>query len=106
MAKYYGTVGFAQTVETAPGVWSSTEIVTREYAGDVLQNTRRWENSQGVNDNLTLSVRISIIADDYASQNLPAARYATYRGDKFEITSIDDSQYPRLVLTLGGVYNG
>lgn len=108
MAKYYGRIGFVQTTNegNARGVYTNDLVVEREYAGDVLQSARSWNNSETLNDNLTINVRISIVADDYASVNLPNVKYAYWRGNRFEVTNADDSQYPRLVLTLGGVYNG
>lgn len=108
MAKYYGRIGFVQTTNegNARGVYTEDAVVEREYAGDVLSSSRSWSNSEGLNDDLTISVRISIVADDFASVNLPNVRYAYWRGNRFTVTSADDSQYPRLVLTLGGVYNG
>lgn len=108
MAKYYGKIGFVQTSNEghARGVYLEDVVVEREYAGDVLQSSRSWSGSEGLNDNLTISVRISIIADDFATVNLPNIRYAYWRGNRFKVINADDSQYPRLVLTLGGEYNG
>lgn len=42
MSKFYGTIGFAITTESAPGVWQDS-IVTRNYYGDILRNTRHVE---------------------------------------------------------------
>lgn len=101
--KYYGQIGYAQTVETSPGVW--TEIITeRTYYGDVLQNNRRLHNSNQVNDNVTISNEISVIADPYACHNFHMIRYLTFMGTKWKVSSVD-VQYPRLILTIGGVYN-
>lgn len=108
MAKYYGKIGFATHTEAAdrPGVWLDDIVVEREYYGDVVQSSRSWSNGQSLNDDFSINVRISVIADDFASQNLPNVRYAYWRGNRFKVVSADDSQYPRLVLTLGGEYNG
>ena len=104
MAKFYGNIGFAETVETDPGVWVE-EIVVRPYFGDVVRNARRLENSGGVNDNINISNEISIIADPYANQNFHSIRYIEFMGTKWKVSSID-VRYPRLILTMGGVYNG
>lgn len=104
MAKYCGMIGFSQTVETAPGVWTE-QIVEKEYYGDVLQNNRRWQNSEGLNQDLMISNRLSLVANDFASQNLPFIKYAVWNGNKFSVTSVEYS-YPRFILSLGGVYNG
>lgn len=103
MAKFYGVIGYADTVETKPGVWKPTET-RREYFGDLLRNTGRRESSGQVNDNLTIANEISIVADPYARQNFHSMRYVEFMGAKWKITGVE-VQYPRLILTIGGVYN-
>lgn len=103
MAKFYGNVGFAETVETEPSVWEE-KIVERPYFGDVLRRSRRLESSGDVNGNVNITNQISIIADPYANQNLFAIRYVEFMGTKWKVSDVD-IQYPRLVLTIGGVYN-
>ena len=102
MAKYYGKVGYAETVETRPGVWEE-QITEREYYGEVLRNSKRFENSESLNDNLNIANSISIVADPFAYQNFHTIRYVEYMGTKWKV-SVVDVQYPRLVLTVGGVY--
>lgn len=104
MAKYYGSVGYANGTEPNPGVVVE-EITTREYYGDVLYNTRRLENSGEVNDDINVSNKISIVADPYALDNFWKIRYATFMGQKWKVKSVDVER-PRLILTLGGLYNG
>lgn len=104
MAKWYGKIGYAELVENEPGDWDE-EIVERSYSGDLIRNTRALQNSGGVNDNVNISNQISILADPYATQNFHAMRYAEFMGTKWKITNVEVS-YPRLNLTLGGVYNG
>lgn len=104
MAKFSGKIGYSGFAETTPGVHVET-IVEREYYGDVLRDTRQWNNSQNLNDNLVISHRISIVADDFAKENFSGMRYVVWGGVRWKVTSID-TQYPRLTLSLGGVYNG
>ena len=104
MAKFYGNIGFAETVETEPGVWVE-ETTVRPYYGDLVRNTRRLENSGGVNDNVNISNDISIIADPYANHNFHSIRYIEFMGVKWKVSNIE-VRYPRLILTIGGVYNG
>lgn len=104
MAKFYGPIGFAELVETAPGVWKE-QITEHNYYVDVLDNNRRLESSGDVNDNVTISNRFSILADPYASLNFHQMRYITYMGTKWKINNVGGT-YPRLTLTAGGVYNG
>lgn len=102
--KYHGKVGFVSFEEQTPGV-DVGDPVEREYAGDVIRNTKRWDSAQQVNPNLNISNQISIMADPYARENLFAIRYIFWMGTFWEITSVD-VQYPRLILSIGGVYNG
>lgn len=106
MARYYGKIGFALgAIETAPGVWSEDEIVERMYFGEVLKNVRRYDSGDKVNDDLRVQNRISIVADDYFNQNLSSIKYLEWQGVKWKITEVEFLR-PRLILTLGGVYNG
>lgn len=104
MAKFYGKIGYANTVETKPGVYEE-QIVERSYYGDLIRNTRRLQSADQVNDDINISNEISIVADPYATNNFHAMRYAVFMGTKWKISNVEVS-YPRLILTLGGVYNG
>ena len=104
MAKWYGEIGFAETVETKPGVWVE-QITKRNYYGDVTRDSRRLQTADKLNDNINISNQISIISDPYANENFHSMRYALYMGTRWKITDIE-VQYPRLNLTLGGVWNG
>lgn len=104
MAKWFGTIGFAETVETSPGVWEE-QIVTRQYYGDLVRNTRRLQSSDKVNDDVNIANEISIVADPYANENFHAMRYAEFMNSRWKINTVE-VQFPRLVLELGGVYNG
>ncbi len=104
MAKYYGKIGYIETKQTSPGVWEEVKE-ERYYDGDVIRNTRRWESNNNLNDNLNVSNQISIVADPYAYKNFHSMRYAEWMGTLWKITEVE-VLYPRLVLTIGGVYNG
>lgn len=101
--KYYGNVGYANSVETSPGVWED-KIVTRPYYGDILRNTRRLQTGEYLNDDISVSNSISIIADAYAYENFFAIRFVEWMGTKWKVDSVE-VQRPRLILSLGGVYN-
>ena len=103
MAKFVGAVGFSETVETVPGIWK-TVITERKYKGDIIRNVRKLESSGDVNDDVNISNEISIVADAYANNNLFSIRYVEFMGAKWRVTSVDVKP-PRLILTLGGVYN-
>lgn len=104
MAKFKGAIGFAETVEKEPGVYVE-KIVRRTYRGDLLRNNRRLESSGNINDNINISNEISIIADPYANHHFHTMRYVEFGGAKWKVSSVDATKYPRLVLTLGGLYN-
>lgn len=104
MAKYYGAVGFVDTRETSPGVWTPVKT-ERNYYGDVLRNIRRFESADKVDGDVNISNEISIVADPYAIQNFHAIRYLEYLGTKWIVTTVS-VEYPRLRLSIGGVYNG
>lgn len=103
MAKFYGEVGFAETTETAPGVFSE-DITEKLYFGDVTKNTRHLQSSETLNDNLTVQNQISIVADPYATENFFNIRYIKWLNVKWKVTDVE-VLYPRLNLTLGSVYN-
>lgn len=104
MAKFYGPIGFAQQVEEKPGVWVE-QIIERYYRGDVLRNNRRLQSTDQLNDDITISNEISIMMDPFANGNFHSIRYVGFLGAKWKVTNVD-VQYPRLKLTLGGVFNG
>ena len=100
MAKFYGPIGYAVTEETTPGVWED-RISERMYFGELVRNTRRLQT----NDNINVSNEISILADPFARENFHLMKYVGFMGAKWKIESVE-VQYPRLILTIGGVYNG
>lgn len=104
MSKWFGKIGYATTKETTPGVWE--EVITeREYFGDVYRNTRKLQSASQVNDDINVSNEISIVADPFARDNFYSMRYVEFMGTKWKVSNIE-VQYPRLNLTIGGVYNG
>jgi hypothetical protein len=103
MAKYFGSIGYAETVETSPGIVKE-EITERNYYGDILRNDRRLEDNDKVNSDINITNRISIVSDPYAVENFWKIRYVTFMGNKWKVKTVD-VEFPRLILTLGGLYN-
>lgn len=103
MAKFYGKVGYAENVETKPSVWEE-KIIDRYYYGEVNRNNRRI-NSSGINDDVNITNELSILSDPYANEHFYAIRYVEFMGTKWKVTNVE-VQYPRLILSLGGLYNG
>ena len=104
MAKFFGKIGYAETVETTPGVWEE-KITEREYFGDLIRNTRSLQSGEQLNDDINISNEISIVADPFAYENFHSMRYVEFMNAKWKISSVD-VQYPRLILSVGGLYNG
>lgn len=104
MSKWYGKIGYAETVEVEPGDWAE-QIIERAYYGEMYRNTRLLQNSSGINDNINIANQISIIADPYANDHIFAMRYVEFQNAKWKISNVE-VQSPRLILTVGGLYNG
>lgn len=105
MAKFYGPIGYSVSAEVRPGVWKDT-IEERNYYGDLIRDTSRWTASQdSTNDDLTINNQISIVADPFAENNFHSMKYVRFMGANWKITSVEP-RFPRLILSVGGVYNG
>lgn len=102
--RYAGKIGFVTTAETEPGIWEETAI-ERKYYGEVIQASRELEPSQDTtNFNVNVTNRISIVGDAFANTNYYSIRYLYWRGSKWRVKSVT-IQYPRLVLSIGGLWN-
>jgi hypothetical protein len=104
MAKFHGVIGYGRQVEIKPGVYK-VEIVEKTHVGDLLQNTRSLQSSDKLNDDINIANEISIVATPYAEQNFHSMKYVEFMGAKWKINKVT-VRYPRLILTIGGVYNG
>lgn len=106
MTKFYGKVGYGETVETpsGSGVWID-QIVEYPYYGDVVLNMRRLSEGENLNPDLSVTNSISILADAYANEHFFAIRYVEWAGTLWTVTTVE-VQRPRLILRLGSVYNG
>lgn len=104
MSKFYGPIGYITQQEISPGIWDDV-VVERSYRGDILHNARRWDASGFKNDDISLTNRISIVADPFAYENFSTIRYVLWMGVRWRVNHIE-IQRPRLFLTLGEVYNG
>ena len=102
--KFYGPVGFVEIVEKRPGV-KTTVPVEYNYAGDVLRRSIKYQNGESVNDSISPQHQISILADPYARNHIGSMKYVKWMGTAWKFSEIS-VQYPRLILTLGGAYNG
>lgn len=104
MAKFAGLVGFVTSTNIGNSVYVETPT-ERLYRGDIDRNKRMWQNGTGLNDNVVLSNIISIVSDAYSDLNFANIRYVKWRGFTWKVTDVQ-VQRPRLILTIGDVYNG
>lgn len=104
MTRFSGKVGYGVTVETSPGVHVD-QITEFTYFGDVVRNSLQFRAGESVNNDLSVSNSISIVADAYANENFFAIRYVVWAGAYWAVSEVE-IQSPRLLLRLGGVYNG
>lgn len=104
--RFYGSVGYATVYEKEddPGVWID-KMIERPYYGDVLQNRSRWSPGASVNDDVSIENRISIVADPYALEHFSTIKYVRWMGQVWKVTAIEVER-PRLILTIGEVWNG
>jgi hypothetical protein len=106
MARFFGEVGYGDSVETPPdsGVWVDT-ITETLYYGDVIRNTRKLESGEDLNDDITVGNSISVVADEYAISHFFKIKYVRWSGVLWTVTNVE-VRSPRLILSLGSVYNG
>nr|DAT95078.1 MAG TPA: hypothetical protein [Caudoviricetes sp.] len=103
MNRFYGKIGYAETVNTSPGVWEE-KIAEKNYYINILRNTRKLQNTSQVNYDVNISNEFSILSDPYAIQNFHSMRYIEWMGCKWKIESVE-VMFPRLVLSVGGLYH-
>lgn len=101
--KFFGKVGYIETAETTPGVWSE-QLVEVDYYGDVIRDYSRSESTQTLNDNISVNNMISVVADAYAFEHFSTIKYVEWQGSKWKISSVEVKR-PRLILYVGELYN-
>lgn len=104
MAKFFGAIGYTEQTETAPGVWTNS-ITERQCTGDLIRNTRKLQEGETLNSDISLGNAVSVVADAYLMEHFHAIRYIKWGGGYWTVTSVE-VQAPRLILRMGEVYNG
>ena len=104
MAKYAGLVGYVTQEESVPGVWSPVEN-PKLMRGDIIRQASSSQNDNKVNSDIALSHRVSLLGDAYAFGNYYNIKWIDIDGRKWEVTSVE-IQRPRIIVTLGGLWNG
>lgn len=106
MARFHGKVGYGIAVEDPPGSGVMQDQITEHtYYGDVIRNSRGLDSSNKVNGDISVNNSISILADAYACDHFMKIKYVEWAGALWTVTDVE-VQRPRLILTLGSVYNG
>lgn len=105
MTKFYGNIGYVETIEIEPGYWDARETVLPYYGDWKRYNSKFQISSHSTNDDKNIANELSIVADPYAIQHFSNMRYVEYMGVKWSITAVEP-QLPRMILTVGGLYNG
>lgn len=111
MAKFYGEIGFdvssiadfESNSKYKRGVYAE-DYYEEFYYGDLMRDSRSLQSANKLNDDITISNQISIVANPFATENFHAIRYVRYMGAAWKVTAVE-VQYPRLILTIGGVFN-
>lgn len=106
MARFHGEVGYGKAEEKPinSGVWVNV-ITEVPYFGDVIKNIRRLEDGSTLNDDVSVNNSISIVADEYAVKHFALIKYVKWMGVRWTVSSVE-VRHPRLILSLGSVYNG
>ena len=106
MAKYSGMLGYVMPAkEDPPGIWKPSAVVEKLGRGDLIRQTISNEDVSGLSDGININNQLSIVMDPFINKNLESLKYVILYGTRWEIKSISINR-PRVILTLGGVYNG
>lgn len=106
MAKFYGNITFSITEPRSdrPSIYEEhpTDVL---YYGEIHSNRRRYYTNNKTNDDIEITQELSILSDDFAIKHCSEIKAVEIEGVKWKVESID-IRYPRLILSIGGVYNG
>lgn len=103
MPKCSGVIGYALAGETQPGVWTES-IIEKKYYGDIVRDNRKIVDQSEINGSINISNNISVVSNKFMLENMAFMRYITFMKSKWKINSVDIKP-PRIIITLGGLYN-
>lgn len=101
--KFYGPLGFAESVEGPVGVFID-KITEYTYYGDVIRIVNHTQGAEKANDDIKMNNQISVLVDPYALENFANLRYVTFNNSKWEVSAVELA-YPRLIISFGGLYH-
>lgn len=105
MARFRGEIGFVNSALIEPGVYESEVISEKRFIGDLLAVSKKWAEGEKINDDLELSMRVSIVLKPNTDLNIGGIKYVRVYGTCWKVVKME-VKHPRLILTIGGVYNG
>lgn len=105
--RFAGEIGFSESVDRGDDTGVTiNKIYRRPYYGDVLKNYRSWkENQFSTIGDITINNQISLVGDPFLFEHLQFMKFVIWMGRPWSVTSVD-VEYPRLIISIGGVYNG
>jgi hypothetical protein len=104
MAKFRGPIGYVESTEIRQDVWE--DVATEHmHSGDILRLSKSEREGAKVNDDRDLQMSVSFIADAYANEHFFAIQYVKWAGTYWKVINTTPEGV-RLILRLGGVYNG
>ena len=101
--KCSGKIGYARTEETSPDIYQEI-IVEKQYYGDIVRNSTQILDSNTINSSIKLNNSISVLCNNYMSDNLGCVRYLTFKKSKWKVSSMEIKDN-RIIFTLGDLYN-
>lgn len=104
MTKYKGLIGFVSNEEIEPGIWEDV-VTEKKYRGEILKNNQHFAVANTTSGELKITNQFSIVGNSYAFDHVSDIRYLEWRGNRWVVDTVD-IEYPRLVITIGGLYNG
>lgn len=105
--RYSGKVGYSIETEVSEGNWENItkEVLVTGSVIDEKYNNFKTSEYQTSNDSLTLQNRFSILFTKELLDNFPNIKYIIYNGIKWKVENVK-LVHPRMILTVGGVWNG
>lgn len=99
------TIGYIYTEPKEEGsdIFIKKEIEKMYYA-DVLEFSNKFTSTDKVNDDFTINNKLSIISDLFALDHIGNIAYIQFLGNKWKVKDVT-IQYPRLIISIGGLYN-
>lgn len=104
MPRCSGVIGYALAEETQPGVWTE-DVIEKKYYGDIVRDNRKVIDQGVINGSFNINNNISVISNKFMLDNMAFMRYISFANSKWKINSVDIKP-PRIIITLGGLYNG